>query len=110
MPQLENREVSSHLSLQVNRVYRLPKFTRANRQRCRTARICELTIRITGGFHLRLDLASAAIAVTVALAVAVVALDVLELLNAPAIDRFAGKEVALRVDHDAVQERELACL
>src|SRR5258705_5490062 len=53
---------------------------------------------------------SAAIAFAVALAVAVVALDMREFLNAPAIDGLAGVEVAFRVEHTAVQERELAVL
>src|SRR5690348_11780854 len=50
--------------------------------------------------------ASSAIAVAVTPAVAVVALDVHELLDATAVDRLAGVDVPLRVDRIAVQERE----
>src|SRR6266704_2108074 len=109
MPQAANRELSSHSSLQVSS-RRLPKRTRVNRRRCRVTRVAELTSRAAGGFRFRLRLALAAIALTVALAVAVVTLDVRELLHAAAVDRLAGVEVALRVEHDAVQERKLACL
>src|SRR5438093_3318513 len=51
--------------------------------------------------------ASAAVALTVALAVAVVALDMQELLDAASVDRLAGVDVTLRVDCVAMQEREL---
>jgi len=51
--------------------------------------------------------ASAAVPLTVALAVAVVALDMQELLDAASVDRLAGVDVTLRVDCVAMQEREL---
>src|SRR2546423_372184 len=51
--------------------------------------------------------ASAAVPLTVALAVAVVALDMQELLDAASVDRLTGVDVTLRVDRVAVQVREL---
>src|SRR5438067_10409549 len=63
-----------------------------------------------GGCDSRPNLASTAVAVAVTLAVAVVALDVDELLHATPVDRLAGVDVALRVDRVAVQVRELARL
>src|SRR5438105_2726188 len=51
--------------------------------------------------------ASVAVPLTVALAVAVVALDMQELLDAASVDRLAGVDVTLRVDRVAMQEREL---
>src|SRR5262245_10517313 len=69
---------------------------RANRRCRRVTRACELTSQTVGS--------------VVALVLVVVAPDRDELLDAAAVDRLAGVEVALRVEHDAVQERELACL
>src|SRR5438552_6545436 len=71
-----------------------------HRRRRRMTRVAELTSRrrLSPSSGSR----SAAIAFAVALAVAVVALGVRELLHAASVDRFAGVDVALRVDRVAV--------
>src|SRR6266487_6344630 len=96
MPQAANRELPSHSSLQVSS-RRLPKRTRVNRRRCRVTRVREPTSGAARCYRFRLYLTSVVAAPR-------------ELLNAPAVDRLAGIEVALRVEHDAVQESELARL
>jgi hypothetical protein len=89
-----------------NRACRYMKHSRANRRRRQLTRVCELTSRAAGGFRFRLHLASV-VAIAVAFAVAVVALDVRELLHTASVDRLAGVDVTLRIDRVAVQEREL---
>src|SRR5437867_716988 len=108
MPQVANRELSSHSSVRV--LSRRPAETNPRHPATMPG---DAGLRsyngAAGGYRFRQHLTSV-VAIVVASTPAVVALDPREFLNAPAVDRLAGVEVALRVERDAVQERELACL
>src|SRR5439155_22745320 len=109
MPQVANRERSSHSSLRVLSRRLAKTNPRQPAMMPGDAGLCDLTNGAAGGYRFRPHLTSV-VAIIVPSPPAVVALDPRELLNAPTVDRLAGVEVALRVECDAVQERELACL
>src|SRR5437879_6136296 len=109
MPQVANRERSSHSSLRVLSRRLAKTNPRQPAMMPGDAGICDLTSGAAGGYRFRPHLTSV-VAIIVPSTPAVVALDPRELLNAPTVDRLAGVEVALRVECDTVQERKLACL
>src|SRR6266513_3553199 len=108
MRQVANRELSSHSSVRVLS-RRLAETDPRHPATMPGAAGMRSYNGAAGGYRFRPHLTSV-VAIVVASTPAVVALDPRELLNAPAVDRLAGVEVALRVERDAVQERELACL